>query len=158
MCCRVVRRRNRWRYRIAADQKGARRRSAAGQSGRKRPTRAPDSNAAHPLLARQRVALARSPNFNAIESSRPNAEALASGRTTRTADIIGRKCRLHSRRPLYPSQALAICRACCVCCESMSRHGCNLRYLKAAVRPFECLGARSGFYFFRRNRRGIRCC
>src|SRR6266851_1675653 len=34
-----------------------------------RPTRAPDSDVAHPLLARVRVALARSPNFNATESS-----------------------------------------------------------------------------------------
>src|SRR5260370_8354782 len=34
-----------------------------------RPTRAPDSDVAHPLLARGRVALAKSPNFNATESS-----------------------------------------------------------------------------------------
>jgi hypothetical protein len=95
--CPVVRCRNCWRHGMSADRalqdslerrqmkrgcKGARRRSAAGQSGRKRPTRAPDSDAAHPLLAQQRVALARSPNFNATESSLPNADARANGRTT----------------------------------------------------------------------------
>src|SRR5882757_1160295 len=154
MCCWVVRRRNCWRYGISA--------GAAKEPGGARPPGSLGGNAQRglrtatwptPLLARVRVALARSPNFNATESSlqtqKHSRMAAQRERLTSSGESVGCICDRGGRFILRRRRQLA---ACCAHCKSATRHGCNLSCRRAAVRPFECLGARPGTYFLRNRR------